>query len=1189
MSATDNKYPITYDGVDPSTILPSLNPHEGWPIKRTSSSSDLSVVAIIRGQEEHPWLSSMPATPMLHKGAYSTGKKTGFFLPKSSEPYGIAKESTLYGNGLLLPAVMGIGDYIALGGTVGLPQPSGSAFDYSGGNGSVLASLDDVFYRLYIKDYLGIATDGPSGATGIYSIPGGKEFLGLNNQYLGPFPNILLSSFSSGNFTSNRTLFPYNNTGGFWEYSKWFYQSEQLRSKFLISTQDYTIVSEDRKYGAVEGWHTIPVIHHLLYTVKTNSDVRWMRLQQAGYSSVFGGSIWWCRDKFSIVGSSDSLAPENTSYGYENNSSWMLLCYAMPQRPATPISVYEFNGTAYDQSELQLDTPSLNGSQNVNKAKEVSVSQNGKIIMLATDTGQATYGLPRITKETLFMFKRVYASGSYAWRNAYIMSGLTPAASNPAATNAEFTQKQSGNLSKNPITASMDNALNLGQFNTIAVSDSANWVIGNNFGWTNKNQSTGSNSSITTDLYNIYPAAARAVSRNTQIISQPTQGSEYGGAGSPTIAMAVSNNGVVVKADRNVEGRISAVRVPIVGLDGGSLVVQIDDSDIASYLTKLTLGGNAIVSATIDIDENGVAPELVEYDCVGSTWTQFTTNATVLSAGQRIRFTQLGAGSSGVAIGNSHHIALTNSTSLNIFEADSTGQPTTTFINATLTAGTKIQVARGIRPGELYSSYIVQLATSNQYKVGLPFTANEFSNIGTNAYVLFHITNKVGTFYTKSFRTTTGFWYSHEIGTPVKRNSTHNIKSYRESLYANVTIGGQQVLPASPVQLTNALYGPFGACVAIDDDGETVAVSSPSEGHIEDAIAPPECEGAVYIYKKMGDEGGGFVWAQTNRITVPRVVGYFGGPTGSIPHIQFGSSLEFSGANLLIGSRQGVYIYEIAVGLFSKLSSSTTISGPVNSKPALEFVSYIHVISTLKTTTAITATLSGAKIPLDLALGTSTTIGADLLNPPTQLLAASVSTSTKCTPNLTIGSKLVIGTARLESGSKITSNLTFNKIAFNSKVDGTSSLGVIVTGGAGIRCEINLGGSYSGNLSRFVNIPSTLTLSGAISLNDILFRINPYLIESSTATATSIVANLGYVRVELSATLYKSTSIVVSAAKLVTLGTSDARQANIFEVGKASSATIGGLGQRWIKRSDLQNSDLTTSVEWVEGQPPQLD
>jgi hypothetical protein len=214
---------------------------------------------------------------------------------------------------------------------------------------------------------------------------------------------------------------------------------------------------------------------------------------------------------------------------------------------------------------------------------------------------------------------------------------------------------------------------------------------------------------------------------------------------------------------------------------------------------------------------------------------------------------------------------------------------------------------------------------------------------------------------------------------------------------------------------------------------------------------------------------------------------------------------------------------------------------------------------------------------------------ADLENPTTILMDSPVSTNTQFKPNLTIGAKLVLGIVRCESKCQIAANLTFTQLVVRSAITTRSSLSVIVTGGAGIRCEINLSGSYSGNLSRFVSIPSTLTLSGAISVNDNLFRINPYLIESSTATATSIVANLGYVRVELSATLYKSTSIVVSAAKLVTLGTSDARQANIFEVGKASSATIGGLGQRWIKRSDLQNSDLTTSVEWVEGQPPQLD
>lgn len=1218
MPATDNKYPITYDGVDPLSILPSFNPYEGYPIKKTSSSADFSVVAIIRASDEHPWLSSIPATPMLHKGGYASGKKTGFFLPVGSDPIGYAtNENTLYGNSTTLPAIIAnkTATNVQLGGSLRVQQPSGTLYQYTGGNGSVLASLDDVFYKLYIKDYLGIPTDGPSGATGIYSIPGGKEFLGLNGNYLGPFPAPQTSPFSNGNSTSTRTLSPlFLGAGGFGDYRRWSVDQAQGNSKFLINTNDYTTTAENEKYGAVEGWHTVLVNQGLWYITKDIQGVYWI-------PGEMGGGTWWCKDRFSSVGSDDPIAPASTSYKYEIRSAWMLFCYAMPQRPATPVAVYRLNGATYSEDQLELDSPSLNGQTRVDNAKEISVSPNGKYLMLATDIGQKSYAWPRVTRETLLMFRLSYVQGAYEWKNAYIMSGLPPTASSSATVVAEFIQKPNGLISKNPITASMDSALNLGQFNTIAVADNANWVIGNNFGWTNKSQSTGSNSSITTDLNNIYPAGARAVSRNTQIVSQPTQGNEYGNAGSPTIAMAVSNSGVIVKADRSVEGRLNSVRVPIVGLDGsGKLMVQIDDADVAEYFRSLTLGGIAQASVSIDIDEYGVAPSGFEYDCTGNGNGYGAGGGFIITGlqigtptlGERIVFTQLGAGSSGLIVGQPYYVGDVgggaSSGKFRLLQEDNFGVPTAaTYVagSALAAAGSKVRLARDVMLGEQYQAYIQQYGSTSQYVVTTMFYGStKFSSAGTNAYVVFHLTNKIGTLYQKGFFTPSstvggqGYWQYRADGVPVKRSSQHNIKSYKESLYANVTIEGQQVVPASPVTLTNALYGPFGACVAIDEDGETVAVSSPSEGYDENATEPPPCEGAVYVYRKMGDEGGGVVWAQINRITVPRVVGYFGGPTGSIQHIQFGSSLEFSGSNLIIGSRQGVYVYEMSVGLFGNIQTQEADIPQVGSpatehktslSATLDFASFIQVLANANTSTRISAELTGGSVLMLAAVTTSTPISADLENPTTVLIDSPVSMNTQFKPNLTIGAKLVLGSVRCESKCQIAANLTFTQLALRSTITTGSSLSVIVTGGAGVRCEINLGGSYSGNLSRFVSIPSTLTLSGAISVNDNLFRINPYLIESSTATATSIVANLGYVRVELSATLYKSTSIVVSAAKLVTLGTSDARQANIFEVGKASSATIGGLGQRWIKRSDLQNSDLTTSVEWVEGQPPQLD
>jgi hypothetical protein len=322
MPATDNKYPITYDGVDPLTILPSFNPYEGYPIKKTSSSADFSVVAIIRASDEHPWLSSIPATPMLHKGGYASGKKTGFFLPAGSDPHGYTtNENTLYGNSTILPAIIAnkTNTFVQLGGSLSLPQPSGTLYNYTGGNGSVLASLDDVFYKLYIKDYLGIPTDGPSGATGIYSIPGGKEFLGLNANYLGPFPAPSTSPFSNANATATRTLSPiYLGAGGFYDYRKWNADPQgtalgAVTSKFVINTNDYTTTAETEKYGAVEGWHTVLVDQWLWYITKSSTGVYWV---PAGF-----GQLSWCRDRFSSIGSDDPTAPASTSYKYEIRSA----------------------------------------------------------------------------------------------------------------------------------------------------------------------------------------------------------------------------------------------------------------------------------------------------------------------------------------------------------------------------------------------------------------------------------------------------------------------------------------------------------------------------------------------------------------------------------------------------------------------------------------------------------------------------------------------------------------------------------------------------------------------------------------------------------------------------------------------------------------------------------------------------
>lgn len=1209
MPATDNKYPITYDGVDPSTILPSLNPYEGYPIKRTSASQNLSVIAIIKGDDEHPYLSSIPATPILLKASYSTGNKTGFFIPSSSFARGYHSTSTAVGSASstqLSGYISGIGVDPSYGqiqpGYVGKPRAS-----VFGLGVSRLASLDDVFYNRYIKNYLGqISAPAAEIPVGVYSIPGGNEFLGTYPYEIGPAPSI--NNLITTNVFTTKSVVAY--LGGFSQYGKWTPGPSTAVTSFLTSNErNYVPTQNTQKYGAVEGWHTVISSHDLYVSERSNTSTFWSsQLNQSG--GIYNQKYF--SDTFLKLGNIDNAAPSQITTALDGLSSWIFLCYSMPQRPATDFSVYKKSGESFQQETPELENELIGQSPEIQIAKEVSVSPDGNYLLVATDTQSTGYTTPRLPAETIILFRRGFVRGSIIWRNAFLSSGNFPTSSEVAIkVSSEFTTPATGNWTQNPVTAGVDNPLNYGQFNSVAVSNNADWVVGNNYGYTRKSLSTGSYSLLQSDVHSIIPSAPRAISRNLAHVKTPTLGSEYGNAGSPTIAMAVSNNGVVVKSERVVPGRFPYVRLPIVALVGSDFI-DVAFPDVESRdAAKVAAGIYNTLTVTFDIDPGGTMPTVAPVACYT---TGSVTPATIYATthyfvdNDLVEFTALGPGSTGVTVGAKYWVSASTSGQFRIIPDVGAGQviPGAGEVSCNITAGSFIKLSRGIQAGRRFTAVAQNLFTGGPltvrmflgtrgYQSGTFGNAIQLSSIGSNSYIIIHNINQYGTLF--PLFGSTGR-YLGSVGDAIPKRSATNMNSYKTGNEAIVTIDGQQVIPASPVQLENSFYGPFGACVAIDEDGETVAVSSPSEGYNEFSIEEPPCEGAVYIYKKLVGEGGGTQWEQTNRITVPRVASYFGGLLGSVQHIQFGSSLEFAGSSLLIGSRQGVYIYELAVGLYGEIKTQeadepqagslatqhkTTLAG------TLDFVSYIQVFSNTNTSTRIAAQLTGGSVLVLAAVATSTSISADLENPSTILIDSSVSTNTQFKPNLTIGSKLVIGTARLESGSKITSNLTFNKIAFNSKVDGTSSLGVIVTGGAGIRCEINLGGSYSGNLSRFVNIPSTLTLSGAISVNDNLFRINPYLIESSTATATSIVANLGYVRVELSATLYKSTSIVVSAAKLVTLGTSDARQANIFEVGKASSATIGGLGQRWIKRSDLQNSDLTTSVEWVEGQPPQLD
>ena len=1204
MPATDNKYPITYDGVDPLTILPSLNPYEGYPIKRISASQNLSVIAIIKGDDEHPYLSSIPATPILLKANYSTGNKTGFFVPSSSFARGYHFTSTAVGSA----SSTQLSGYInGTDATFGQIQPGYVAKPRTsvyGGGVSRLASLDDVFYNRYIKNYLGqISAPAAEIPVGVYSIPGGIEFLGTYPYEVGPAPSI--NNLITTNVFTQKSVIAY--LGGFSQYGKWTPGPSTAVTSFLTSNdRNYVPTQNTQKYGAVEGWHTVISRHELYVSERSNTSTYWS--SQFDSTAVHGQKYY--TDTFLKLGNIDNAAPSQITTALDGLSSWIFLCYSMPQRPATDFSVYKKSGVSYQQETPELENELIGQSREIQIAKEVSVSPDGNYLLIATDTQSTGYTTPRLPAETIILFRRGFVLGSTIWRNAFLSSGNFPASSEVAIkVSSEFTTPATGNWTQNPVTAGVDNPLNYGQFNSVAVSNNADWVVGNNYGYTRKSLSTGSYSLLQSDVHAIIPSAPRAISRNLTHVQTPTPGSEYGNAGSPTIAMAVSNNGVVVKSERVVPGRFPYVRLPIVALVGSDFIdVTFPDGE-SRDAAKVAAGVNNMLTVTFDIDSGGTMPTVAPVACTGSGIpTTISTATHYFVNNDLVEFTALGPGSTGVTVGAKYWVTASTPTQFRIIPDVGGSQviPGTSEVSCNITAGSFIKLSRGIRAGMNYTAVAQNLFSGGPltvrmflatrgYQSGTFGSAIQLSSIGSNSYIIIHNINQYGTLF--PLYGSTGR-YLGAVGQAIPKRSATNMNSYKTGNEAIVTIDGQQVIPASPVQLENSFYGPFGACVAIDEDGQTVAVSSPSEGYNEFSTGEPPCEGAVYIYKKLVGEGGGTQWEQTNRITVPRVASYFGGLLGSVQHIQFGSSLEFAGSSLLVGSRQGVYIYELAVGLYGEIKTQEA-DDPQVGRPAtnhktslsaaISFVSYIQVFSNINTSTRIAAELTGGSVLMLAAVATSTSISADLENPSTILIDSLVSTNTQFKPNLTIGAKLVLGSVRCESKCQIAANLTFTQLVVRSTITTGSSLGVIVTGGAGIKCEIKLGGSYSGDLSRFVNIPSTLTLSGAISVNDNLFRINPYLIESSTATATSIVANLGYVRVELSATLYKSTSIVVSAAKLVTLGTSDARQANIFEVGKASSATIGGLGQRWIKRSDLQNSDLTTSVEWVEGQPPQLD
>lgn len=1063
MPATDNKYPITYDGVDPATILPSFNPYEGYPIKRTSSSSNLSCVAIIRGDDEHPYLSSTIATQLLAKVSDENPSlnKTGFaFLGSDFNSSGIS--NGLVGGQQALGFVLMGENWNISGVLIGSVSSGGITYSVSSSSDLIestltygsIVSLDEVFYSIYIKNYLI--------NEGIYYPLMGKNFGNWwrsRNSRVTSLDNINGSLSALGTttgITSNNSYRGWLDTG---------VGTSAVESKWFVSSATSLTETETSRLGAIEGWHAIPSTHKV-YGVLIN-------ISSGGSSSLYLESgTATATDRYSGIGLGDLSNYSISTSGASHTR--LLLVYAAPYRPRNQFKVLRYDGVSYNEESLDITQNNQNydGQSTINLAKEISVSPNGKYIFLATESGNFNNSVAKLKNETLFLFKYIYTGPGYTWRNAFLETGLIPTSaqtSDAIGGSITLTEKK-GFLSCG--SGLNQFAFNNGQYSKVLVTDSANWLATNNIGYIAKSQMTSAStkSSITAPLQGSeYPCAPFGISKNGLQIANPTAGQEIGGAGSPTIAIDVSNTGVVVKADRNTNRGFK--RIAISGASGSSVTLSQNHGLSTIYFNTYV---------TFDINQGGSLP-----------------------------------------------------------------------------------VGTGITAGVGYKVTIVSANTLN-------ITGCTFSSAGTSAYLIIYDGDEAINRYGQTSMANS-------------RSSNFNINSYQNNVYATVTIDGQQVLASSPITLETARYGAFGSAVAINDDGDTVAVSSPSEGYSETSGEQPLCEGAVYIYKKLQGEGGGQVWAQTNRITVPRTLSYQSGATGYNPHAQFGSSLEFSGTNLLVGSRQGVYIYELAIGLFANIQQKTTITS------ALSFATPLELYSNTQTKTNFDeATLSNCSIPFSESISTNTQIVVDLENPVKINLSETISTSTNIEANLTYSRKVTLAT-RVSCGTAISPYISLLNSSIASNTSARTTLAVTTSGGAGILCNISCSGSYSASLIRFVNILATTASSTTLGISDNLLRINPYEIGASVGTFTAFSANLGYILVELQAQLNKSTRFGVSVAKLTTLGTTDVRQASIFEAGRPGAVTIGGLSQRWVKRSDLQNNDLTTSVEWVEGQPPQLD
>jgi hypothetical protein len=1084
MPATDNRFPITYDGVDPATILPSWNPYQGKPIKKISASSDLSRIVIQSAADEFPYTDSYIATTRLYRiGGAGTALSTGFAKKLSGDA-----SISISHQGPFCPI-----EYVDYAYTYyrftsnGYYQAGGPFASLRKGS---MIELDDVFYSIYLKDY--------ENYEGIYTAlstagANSRWNLGLvvasNNRlpqisFTGTYP-----AFTPGPHTT-RTYANSNFSGLQFIWTRPDTTNTFQSTGAMWSVDSLVLASPTTRLGGIEGWHFTPSIKTPLYFKYASNGQGFVVNPGASASHTISATG---------AGLSEATVSGINFIPGGDQLIDMGCVYAAPYCPDTSFYLAKLNGASYDQEQLAITQSNQphNGSNIISTAKAIALSPDGKYL-IASGTSEKPSDFRAIAGlERVYIFKNIFSGGIFSWRNAFLANGAVPTSAQTASTigGIIYSSGQDTLWDRIRLTTASNHteAIQLSStlayqrvndnFNSVAINNNGGWFVSGNFGWTSRSKmitAQSPTSIIEAEFSVACPSAPNACSESVAGLTAatPDPGTEYGGAGSPTIAIAVSNNGLIVKANRAVSRNYK--RIGIVGVSGGDTITLAQPHGLTPKGAISSSKGEYYNYAGFDIDNGGTMP-------IGAL------------------------------------------------------------------------KARG---------YLIEPTDSTSVKI---YSEVSITSTGTSAYLIIYDAD-----YNR-------FGYLGFEEKPSRKKSNFNIASYQESAYATVTIDGIQVIPSSQVTLENARYGAFGSCVAVDADGETVAVASPSEGYSETSGDQPPCEGAVYLYKKLATEGGGGQWEQVNRITVPRFMGYAEGDLGDSPHIQFGCALQFINNYLLIGSRQGVYVYELNITLAAQLAQKTTIVAGLSFSTPLEFS------SSSTTSTRIGGVLQGASIELAETVAGTTRMAEQFEVQRGVDVNTSVSMASFVSANLTIATKVSFGSTKLSQKTELSSSMTFATYSTSVAISGATSLGVIVTGGAGIQCGISANGSYSASITSFVPISSPLDSYLEIDVSDTLFRINPYLIESASITATGILADLTFTKIELAAVLNKSTSIRASSAKLITLGTTDSRASNIFEAGKGSPGSISGLSQRWVKRSDLQNSDLTTSVEWVEGEPPQLD